>query len=462
MTGDLRVAAVQLEPVVGDVEANLDRAERLARRAADEGAEVIVLPEFFTTGMAFLAQVGGGALPEDGAATEMITRVASDKRVMVGGSFLCRGSDGDVRNAFLLAGPDGLIGRHDKDLPTMWENYFYAGGDDPGVIEAPGGLRIGVALCWELMRAQTVHRLRGRVDLVLAGSGWWSIPQWRPRAVLRRWEAANRERARRSVLDFAALVGAPVVHASLCGPITCPLPGMPGRYRGEYEGPSVICDRDGEVLAERPAQSGPGVTAATVPTGAANPSRDPAPGFWLRPRGPLPAFAWAYQGWLGRRAYRQWLGSPPAGNGPADDSEVERMTRARTNETLVLSGLVELAAGAVTGWPYALAIADAERARRIGIRSTPRLRQWHLDLIALGALSLLVGAAVPELPRRVAWPLAAGCWTNANAFGLLAFRPEAAETPAYRIAVAASFTTVSWGFVSLAALALRRRWRMDR
>lgn len=138
MTEDLRVAAVQLEPVVGDVEANLDRAERLARRAADAGAEVIVLPEFFTTGMAFLAQVGGGALPADGAATEMLARVASAKRVMVGGSFLCRGPDGDVRNAFLLAGPDGLIGRHDKDLPTMWENYFYAGGDDPGVIEAPG------------------------------------------------------------------------------------------------------------------------------------------------------------------------------------------------------------------------------------------------------------------------------------------------------------------------------------
>lgn len=310
MTGELRVAAVQLDPVLGDVEVNLDRAERLARRAADEGAGVIVLPEFFTTGMAFLAQVGGGALPAAGAATDMLTRVASDKRVMIGGSFLCRRPDGDVRNAFLLAGPDGLIGRHEKDLPTMWENYFYAGGDDPGVIEAPGGLRIGVALCWELMRAQTVQRLRGRVDLVLAGSGWWSVPQWRPRAVFRRWEAANRERARRSVLDFAPLVGAPVAHASLCGLITCPLPGMPGRYRGEYEGPSVICDRDGGVLAERPTGSGPGVTVATVCPGASNPSRDPARGFWLRRRGPLPAFAWAYQGWLGRRAYARNLRAP--------------------------------------------------------------------------------------------------------------------------------------------------------
>lgn len=107
MTEDLRVAAVQLEPVVGDVEANLDRAERLARRAADAGAEVIVLPEFFTTGMAFLAQVGGGALPADGAATEMLARVASAKRVMVGGSFLCRGPTATSATPFCSPGPTG-------------------------------------------------------------------------------------------------------------------------------------------------------------------------------------------------------------------------------------------------------------------------------------------------------------------------------------------------------------------
>jgi hypothetical protein len=128
-----------------------------------------------------------------------------------------------------------------------------------------------------------------------------------------------------------------------------------------------------------------------------------------------------------------------------------------TNELLVRSGLTELAAGALTGWPYALAVSDPERVRKLGIRSTPRLRQWHLDLIALGGLVVLAGTAVPDLPRRVAWPLAAGCWTNASAFGLLAFRPEAERHPAYRAGVAASFTAVTWGFASLAALALRRR-----
>lgn len=134
------------------------------------------------------------------------------------------------------------------------------------------------------------------------------------------------------------------------------------------------------------------------------------------------------------------------------------MNRNGTNETLIVSGLVELAAGALAGWPYALAISDPQRAGRLGIRSASRLRQWHLDLIALGGLATLVGTAVPDLPRRVAWPLAVGCWTNANAFGLLVFRPAAERHPAYRAAVVGSFTAVTWGFASLAALAIRRSY----
>jgi hypothetical protein len=132
---------------------------------------------------------------------------------------------------------------------------------------------------------------------------------------------------------------------------------------------------------------------------------------------------------------------------------------AQTNQTLVLSGIVELAVGALTGWPYALAVNKPDRIRALGIQSIPRLRQWHLDLIALGGLSVLVGSAVPDLPRRVAWPLAAGAWTNAHAFGVLAFRPAWKDSPVYQAAVAGSFAAVTGGYVGLAVLATKR-WRV--
>lgn len=136
-----------------------------------------------------------------------------------------------------------------------------------------------------------------------------------------------------------------------------------------------------------------------------------------------------------------------------------RPPTSNTNDTLILSGLTELATGALTGWPYALAINDAEKVRKLGIRSVPRLRQWHLDLIALGSLSVLIGTAVPNLPRHIAWPLTIGAWTNAHAFGVLAIRPDWKDHPVYKTAVAGSFATVTWGCSALAILAARRRRR---
>ena len=124
---------------------------------------------------------------------------------------------------------------------------------------------------------------------------------------------------------------------------------------------------------------------------------------------------------------------------------------------LVVSGLAELALGALTGWPYAIAIADPERARALGIRSRPRMRQWHLDLIALGGLTVLAGTAMPGLPNRVAWPLGVGAWTNAMAFGVLTAWPDLEDHPAYRAGVVGSFVATSAGFVGLAAEGMRRR-----
>lgn len=301
----VRAAALQMEPVLGDVAANLDAAERLAGRAAAAGADWIVLPEFFTTGIAFLPALARAALPVDGEAAALLRSLAARHGAHAGGSFLCRDDDGQVRNAFLLAGPDGtILGRHDKDLPTMWENAFYTGGADDGVIAA-GDVTVGVALCWELMRSATLRRLRRRADVVVGGSGWWSVPAWRPHAVTRRWEAANARTAVRAAPCFAALAGAPVIHGAHTGPLACPMPWVPLHYRGRFEGGASVSDAHGRLLAFRAWEEGAGVAIADVELDRV-PPRHPVPErYWLHRRGPLPTLAWHYQRAHGRRWYRR-------------------------------------------------------------------------------------------------------------------------------------------------------------
>lgn len=135
------------------------------------------------------------------------------------------------------------------------------------------------------------------------------------------------------------------------------------------------------------------------------------------------------------------------------------MTRSRTDRPSLLqtSGLVELAAGALTGWVYTFARQQPERARAVGIVSTPRIRQWHLDLAMLGTATVAAATAVPDAPRPVAAALGVGAWTNAMLFLPLAFRPDLDQGVPYRAAAVASFTATSVGFTGMAATAVRRR-----
>jgi predicted amidohydrolase len=302
----MRVAAVQLAVELGDVEANLAESERLAREAAGRGAELVSLPEFFTTGAAFVPELAGAALPPDGAAAAMLKRVAGEERIWLGGSFLCRDADGEVRNAFLLAGPDGeVLGRHDKDMPTMWENSFYVGGSDDGVMDA-GPFTAGAAVCWEFMRSATARRLAGRVDVVVGGSNWWSVPAWPPRTLTRRMEERNARTALHAPSAFARLVGAPVVHAAISGAIRCRMPELPiVPYRGRFEGGALIAAADGNVLALRRGEEGSGIAVAEIDVGRVSPAAPIPSRYWLHRRGLLPAIVWNTERLHGRRWYRR-------------------------------------------------------------------------------------------------------------------------------------------------------------
>lgn len=301
----MRVAAVQLDVALGETGSNLAECERLARQAAAEGAELVALPEFFTTGMAFLPELADAALAPDGAATEMLTGLARELGIWLGGSFLCRDPDGHVRNAYLLVAPGGgIAGRHDKDLPTMWENAFYVGGDDDGVIDA-GPFTAGAAVCWEFMRSATARRLRGRVDVVVGGSNWWSVPSWRPRALSREMESRNAATALRAPARFGRLVGAPVVHGAICGEVSCPMPELPAlRYEGHLEGGALVAGADGALLALRRREEGSSIAIAEIEVGRTPAAEEPPDRYWLHRRGPIPTIAWHTQRLHGRRWYK--------------------------------------------------------------------------------------------------------------------------------------------------------------
>lgn len=188
----------------------------------------------------------------------------------------------------------------------MWENCYYEAGRDDGVFATPRG-RIGAALCWEFVRVRTARRLRGKVNLVVGGSCWWTLPEKRLPGFPQVLHERNLEILRETPARFARMVGAPVVHAAHAGEFEGFLPLFPGfSYRSRYLGETQIVDAEGRLLGRLRGEDGEGVLIAEVELGKNMPPTDPIPErFWI-PDLPLQfRLVWALQNLHGRVYYRR-------------------------------------------------------------------------------------------------------------------------------------------------------------
>ena len=257
-----QVAAIQMVAKLGDVSSNLKQAEHLIRQAIAEGARWIILPEMFTSGAAFHDDMLKAIQPREGAPLHLLRRLAHEGRAIIGGSFLAEFNK-QVFNTFVLVFPDGSYVLHNKDLPTYWENCYYQGGNDDGVLNTPVG-PVGSVLCWELIRSQTPRRLLNRVRLIVSGSCWWTLPDDAdPDSP--RW-AANLKMLSDAPPRLAKMLGVPVIHGSHAGSFdgffSPELPDIP--YNSRYLGKAMIVDAKGKVLANLPQSMGEGVATAEI------------------------------------------------------------------------------------------------------------------------------------------------------------------------------------------------------
>ena len=162
----VRVAAVQAMPVVLDLEASLDKALGLLADAAGQGAQLVVFPETFLSlypsyAWAHLTGGDGNALWErlwassveiPGPVVDRIAAACREHDVVCAMGVNEREHErpGSLYNTLLLVGPDGLLSKHRKLMPTHHERLFHGlgAGDDLQVTETQLG-RIGGLICWE-------------------------------------------------------------------------------------------------------------------------------------------------------------------------------------------------------------------------------------------------------------------------------------------------------------------------
>lgn len=171
-----KVAAIQMASGP-NVAGNLSEAKRLIARAAEQGARLVVLPEFFAImGMNEKDKVAVREIAGTGPIQNFLSDTARQYKIwLVGGSIPLAASVQDkVLNSCLVFNDEGQqVARYDKihlfNLSMGNESYDEAqtieAGNQVVVIDSPFG-RIGLAICYDL-RFPELFRAMKEVDIIV-------------------------------------------------------------------------------------------------------------------------------------------------------------------------------------------------------------------------------------------------------------------------------------------------------
>ena len=164
----VRVAAVQATPVILDSEASVTKAIGLLGEAAGDGVQLAVFPETFIplypSGSwgheaarfdgfnEMWARLWENSVDVPGPQIDKLVAACAEHDIycVMGVNERESAKPGSLYNTIVLLGPEGLLWKHRKLMPTMHERLFHGigTGQDLQVTKTPVG-RVGGLICWE-------------------------------------------------------------------------------------------------------------------------------------------------------------------------------------------------------------------------------------------------------------------------------------------------------------------------
>jgi N-carbamoylputrescine amidase len=186
---------------------NLDKTERLIRKAAKEGAQIVALQELFQTPY-FCRDINrdhfklAESIP--GPVTDRISRIASEQKIVVLAPLFEKEAPGLYYNSLAVIDADGsLMGVYRKlhipDDPGFHEKYYFTPGDRGYQVYQTKYGSIGTLICWDqwFPEAARITAMKG-ADLIVYPTAIATLPDEGPllkQKYLEAWQLIQRSHA---------------------------------------------------------------------------------------------------------------------------------------------------------------------------------------------------------------------------------------------------------------------------
>ena len=171
---DLKIAAVCMHCIPGEVDQNLDRIEVMAREASANGADFVCFPELSVTGYIQKSPADIYETENMEKIVDRLVRIARDRKIVLLAGLIEVVNGGKPYIAQLITGPEGLIGWYRKTHLGPTETAIYGPGEKINVFRA-GKATFGVQLCYE------AHFPEISTQMALMGADIVFIPHASPR-----------------------------------------------------------------------------------------------------------------------------------------------------------------------------------------------------------------------------------------------------------------------------------------
>lgn len=158
----MKVGFVQFEPLFGEVNKNIEKAEVLIDGT---DADLLVLPELFNTGYVFTAKEEVVDLSEEvpkGKTTQALCRMAKNNNVNLVAGIAERSGD-KYFNSAVIVSPQGYLGTYRKIHLFFEEKLWFDPGDGNFEVYDIGPYKFGVMICfdWIFPESMRVLSLKG-------------------------------------------------------------------------------------------------------------------------------------------------------------------------------------------------------------------------------------------------------------------------------------------------------------
>lgn len=204
------ILTVQFNPILGEKSANLEKVQEILSQYCDKELDLVIVPEFFSTGICQKAFVGAPENTEGGIVVEKLSQMAKRYNTnIVCGSVIIKEGDKLYNTSFVLNREGKIVGEYRKIHLFKFfggnEHSYTTAGETPLVVQLDFA-RVGVSLCFDIKYPMLYKKLiQQGAEIIVSPSAWCKLTAMSEKDkadFASTWRAMNICRAAESLVYF--------------------------------------------------------------------------------------------------------------------------------------------------------------------------------------------------------------------------------------------------------------------